>query len=214
VVNDGGVYDNMADHWELGFDGERRARLRDLPWIGDGEVQERADTLIVANAGKALGWQGLLRTSWLGREVRGLGRTIDILYDVSTSQRRVALVDRFSGGGRRRLAGTLVHVAQSPFTVPSAFARGDDDRAARAREAIEFLGSLGADRDHWANRANASAAVGTVLRALGVDVAADLMMHAYWLTRINCYVMLGMGTLDDPASFERDRFLVLCRGEV
>ena len=212
VVNDGGVYDNMADHWELGFDGDRVARLRQLPWLGERPVQERADTLIVANAGKALGWQGLARASWLGREIRGLGRTIDILYDVSTSQRRVALVDRFAGRGRRRLAGTLVHVAQSPFTVPSAYGRGEDERADRAREALAFLDGLGADRDDWGRRADASAGVGTVLRALGVEVSADLMLHAYWLTRVNCYVMLGRGDLQDPASFDRDRFVALCRG--
>ncbi|MGH9117016.1 MAG: hypothetical protein ACRD0A_03800 [Acidimicrobiales bacterium] len=212
VVNDGGVYDNMADHWELGFDGDRVARLRQLPWLGDRPVQERADTLIVANAGKALGWQRLARASWLGREVRGLGRTVDILYDVSTSQRRVALVDRFSGRGRRKVAGALVHVAQSPFTVPTAYGRGEGERADRAREALALLEGLGADRDDWRGRANASAGVGTVLRALGVDVTADLMLHAYWLTRVNCYVMLGLGRLDDPASFARDRFVALARG--
>ena len=212
VVNDGGVYDNMADHWELGFDGERRSRLAGLPWLDGVPVQEPAETLIVANAGKALGWQGLTRASWLGREARGLGRTIDILYDVSTSQRRVALVDRFSGGGRRQLGGTLVHVAQSPFTVPTAFGRGEDERAVRAREAIAFLEGMGADRGDWERRTTASAAVGTVLRAVGVEVAADLLLHSYWLTRINCYVLLGLGRLDDPAAFDRERFVALCRG--
>jgi hypothetical protein len=210
VVNDGGVYDNMADHWELGFDRQRIARLKELPWLGDRAVQEPADTLIVANAGKALGWQGMGRAAWLGREVRGLGRTIDILYDVSTSQRRVALVDRFAGGGRRRLAGTLVHVAQSPFTVPAAFKQGSDDRARRANEALAFLSGMGARPEDWTEQSRRSSEVPTVLRALGVDATADLMQHAYWLTRVNCYVMLGLGRLDDPDSFARERFVALC----
>ena len=87
VVNDGGVYDNMADQWEQGMD-DRTERLGQ-------SVQDPATHLVVANAGKALGWQPMKRTGPLSREVRSLGRTVDILYDVTTSHRRQGLVRRF-----------------------------------------------------------------------------------------------------------------------
>lgn len=210
VLNDGGVYDNMADQWEAGFDKGRAGRLACAAGLQDGSVQDPADTLVVVNACKAWGWSGLGRTSTVGREMRGLTRTVDILYDVTTSYRRSALVDRFETGAARSLAGALVHIAQTPFAVPAAFEDRGGERGERAREALMFLRELGANEADWRGWAQASAAVPTVLGALGVEIAARLLQHAYWLTRINCYVVLGIGRLDDPASFQESRFVGLC----
>ena len=203
VVNDGGVYDNMADQWEQGYDG-RTARLTDLP-----DVQPRADVLLVANASKAMAWSPLARPGSVAGEVAGLTRTVDILYDVSTSHRRQALVDRFQAGGR--LDGALVHIAQSPFNVPRAFMKGTDEaQRRRAREALDFLDRLGADPERWAHQASRDAGVRTTLAALTPAVAVDLLEHAYLLTRVNAYVVLGMGELpEDLAPFRRERFEAL-----
>jgi predicted acylesterase/phospholipase RssA len=203
VVNDGGVYDNMADQWEQGYDG-RAERLSGLV-----DLQPRADVLLVANASKAMSWSPLARGSRVAAEVQSLTRTVDILYDVSTSHRRQALVDRFRADGR--LNGALVHIAQSPFNVPRAFSKvGDDDQRRRAREALDLLERLEADPQAWARRARADAGVKTTLAALTAPVAADLLEHAYLLTRVNAYVVLGLGDLpDDLAPFRRARFEAL-----
>jgi hypothetical protein len=208
LLNDGGVYDNMADQWEQGYD-ERVERLR-LPRDGG------ADQLLVVNAGKAMGWQ-TLRLGFVRQEVVGLTRTIDILYDVSTSHRRNALVRRFGSsealGSRPQLQGAFVHIAQSPFHVPRRFLQSPDpDQRHRAAQAIKFLGRIGADVDTWGKRADANARVKTTLGALGPSVTADLLEHAYLLTRINVYVILGRGQLDaaEPEC-ARSRFEELVR---
>lgn len=207
VVNDGGVYDNMADQWEQGF----AERLKRLPELA--EAQGAADELLVVNAGKALGWLPLGRTSAVGREARGLARTINILYDVTTSHRRQAIVRRFeAASGRRDLRGALVHIAQSPFDIPKAFARSPDPlQRGRAGEALAFLATIGAAEGDWERRAQESPKVPTVLRALG-PVAVDLLEHAYLLATVNTYVILGLGDLSDPSRFERSRFEALCLG--
>lgn len=202
VVNDGGVYDNMADQWEQGYDG-RAERLSLI------DLQPRADVLLVANASKAMSWSPLARGSRVAAEVQSLTRTVDILYDVSTSHRRQALVDRFGADGR--LSGALVHIAQSPFNVPRAFSKiGNEDQRRRAQEALDLLERLDADPRAWARRARADAGVRTTLAALTAPVAADLLEHAYLLTRVNAYVVLGLGDLpDDLAPFRRARFEAL-----
>lgn len=207
VVNDGGVYDNMADQWEQGYESRAR-RLPDLP-----ELQRRADVLLVVNASKALGWSGLPKANRIAAEVRSLTRTIDILYDVSTSHRRQGLIDRFEAEGRLR--GALVHIAQSPFVVPNAFLKKkrDPQAQARAREALDFLADIGAREDEWEERAARNAGVKTTLAALGPQVTADLLEHAYLLTTVNAYVILGLGSLprgpSDTGPFARSRFEAL-----
>ncbi len=205
VVNDGGVYDNMADQWEQGYH-RRRRRIPDLD-----QVQPRADVLVVVNASKALGWNPLRRARGVAAELRGLTRTVDILYDVSTSHRRQGLVTRFSSSsGGEELGGCLVHIAQSPFTVAKAFAASGDGAAAeRAQEALALLTSLGADETEWARRAEQSPRVPTVLSAVGVGAAADLLEHAFLLTALNSYVALGLGRLPAPDRCRRQRFEAL-----
>jgi predicted acylesterase/phospholipase RssA len=208
LLNDGGVYDNMADQWEQGYD-ERAERL-DLPTDGG------ADELVVVNAGKAMGWQ-TLSLGPIRREVVGLTRTIDILYDVSTSHRRNALVRRFGSsdalGLRRELRGALVHIAQSPFQIPRRFLHAPDaSQRDRAAQAIKFLDNIGADPGAWERQADANARVKTTLGALGPTVTADLLEHAYLLTRVNLYVILGRGSLEGAeADCARSRFEDLVR---
>lgn len=204
VLNDGGVYDNMADQWEQGYQ-RRCRRVPDLE-----QVQPRADVLVVVNASKALGWNPLRRVRGLPAEVRGLTRTVDILYDVSTSHRRQGLTTRFSSSRSGDLGGCLVHIAQSPFAVAKAFAaRGEGVAAERAREALAFLASLGADETAWERRAEHSPRVPTVLSAVSVEAAADLLEHAFLLTALNTYVVLGLGRLPAVERCRRQRFEAL-----
>jgi hypothetical protein len=202
VLNDGGVYDNMADQWEQGYD--PRAERLGLPKDGG------ANALVVVNAGKAMSWKTLRPGTSLIGEAGALKRTVDILYDVSTAHRRQGLVRRFGtsdtvGGGLR---GALVHIARSPFHAPHQFSRSPDEgRRRRAKEALDFLTSIGADEALWTDRAHASPEVATTLGALGPRTTADLLEHAYVLTRINLYVVLGLGQLvGEEAKFARSRF--------
>ena len=206
VVNDGGVYDNMADQWEQGL-GRRLARV--------GSVQEPADELVVVNASKALDWTPYPESS-LGNEVGGLARTVDILYDVSTSHRRSAMIARFMASAKlgTGLRGALVHIAQSPYDVPMSFKDAHDEAGVRARVALVALATLKRSEKGWEELAQANAKVPTTLSALTVSVTADLLEHAWVLTVINLYVILGYGeqvVADLASRAARERFEALCR---
>jgi hypothetical protein len=116
VVNDGGVYDNMADQWEQGY--RDRAARTGAPLDPEGA----ADLLVVVNAGKSAGWSPW-KAGRLLSDVPGLMRTIDVLYDVSTSNRRKRLVSSVDASqvGHGGL-GSLVHITTSPLAVIEHFA--------------------------------------------------------------------------------------------
>ncbi|HET9602062.1 MAG TPA: hypothetical protein VFP08_10755 [Acidimicrobiales bacterium] len=205
VVNDGGVYDNMADQWEQGF--RDRAGREGSPL----QAAEAADLLVVVNAGKSAGW-----TEWrAGRllsDVPGLTRTIDILYDVSTSHRRKRFVSSAdiagSGSGGR---GTLVHITTNPLAVIGRFAaRGDDGQKARAAAARRIVLDVAGD-DEWDTAADKNASVKTTLGRLSVEDVARLVWHAYVLTWIGLWVVHDVGGAPDPARLSLDRFRQLAR---
>ncbi len=208
VVNDGGVYDNMADQWEQGY--RERAARQGSPLDANG----RAELLIIVNAGKSAGW-----TPWKGgqmlSDLPGLTRTIDILYDVSTSHRRKRFVSTAdatgSGAGGR---GTLVHITTSPLAVVGRFAmHGDDEQKARAEVARAALLEL-ADEAGWTRIADANGGVKTTLGRLSVDDASRLLWHSYVLTWISVWVVHGIGAPPDPARLSRDRFEQICQPAV
>ena len=206
VVNDGGVYDNMADQWEQGMDG-RDDRVAP-------SVQAPAEELVVVNAGKAMGWSPF-PTSSLKHEFSGLTRTIDILYDVSTSHRRQAMIARFRAAAElgEGLTGALVHVAQSPFRVPTRYQMRSDEAGERARTALAALATLGRDAAGWDALTRSNPGVPTTLGALGASVTADLLEHAWVLTVVNVYVTLGYGEdliRNLAAGADRARFEALC----
>jgi predicted acylesterase/phospholipase RssA len=205
VVNDGGVYDNMADQWEQGFVG--RASRTGSPLDG----ADAADFLVVVNAGKALGWNPW-RTGRLLADVPGLSRTINVLYDVSTSYRRMRLVStwetRGSGSGP---PGVLSHIATSPLAVIWRFAKqGDADQRSRAEAALPVVQGL-ADFDDWRRIADESASAKTTLGRLPMDVVAGLVWHAYVLTVVSLRVIHGLGPALTAERLSKDRFVELCR---
>ncbi len=203
VLADGGVYDNMGDQWAQGLD-DRKRRWGSLA----GRLQA-PDELIVVNssAGMEFTSAASLRIPLIG-EFATLLRDKSVLYDNGTSVRREALVARFRLAELRGtgLRGALVHIPQTPYVVPDGFARDTDhpDRAARARAALDRLGDTDTSRREWKAIAEQNSGVGTGLSALGNDVAARLMRHAYVLAMVNLHVILGYPLLDlpEPTRFE------------
>jgi len=93
----------------------------------------------------------------------------------------------------RHIAYTgLFFWARARTFTPDAFARanGWPDRAARAREAIAWLGDTPGNRARWAEVAEKSRNMPTVLRKLGPGDNARLLWHAYVLAACNLHVLL------------------------
>jgi hypothetical protein len=193
VLADGGVYDNMGDEWEYGYP-ERAKESASLPPDG------AANFLVVANAGKDLGWQTFRRVGRLWREVRGLKRDLDVVYDVSTSQRRRTLLRLFreaeeAGVG---LVGVIAHVPTSPLDVCAAFT-GDPDRGERAQETRIALNNM---RERWSDIASRNSNVRTTLGAISVDTTVELILQAAALVTVSCYVVHGLGEAQPPTRDE------------
>ncbi|GHF73431.1 hypothetical protein GCM10018790_58990 [Kitasatospora xanthocidica] len=216
VLTDGGVYDNMADQWLVGL--AERVRRPDHP-----QVDYELDEIVVVNASAGMTWKPF-RSSWVPAvgELLALVRIKSVMYDVGTSLRRSELV-RWSAraGLTGGPTGALVHIAQSPYRVADAYARaadaagggaGADDadraaRAARAKEVLELLGDDPGRRARWDELATRSRTTPTVLRKLGADRTADLLLHSYVLAACNLHVLLDYPL---PATLpDRDRFLDL-----
>ena len=210
-LSDGGVYDNMAEQWESGIEDrlERWRRLgEDHPsssWGGMALVQEPAEVLILANASAGWTWRPFGSPRGLIRESVGLIRDQGVQYDVSTTRRRRALFQTWTRNEEVGdwPVGVIVMIDRSPHHMAAAFVHGDDDRAVRAREAIEYLG----DRRYWDDLAERNGSVATTLEALGVDTTVDLIEQSYVATLVGLYVLHGIGSL---IPFDRHRFESLC----
>lgn len=202
---DGGVYDNMGEQWAIGF-GNRSRRWPDLE-----RIAHRPDELIVVNASRAAPFKKLRTPLVPGlAELQAFGRDIDVMYDQTTAQRRIALVDRFEAAAvsGRGLRGALVHIGQNPFGVPQRFENATGplaDRAARGRAALERLSELGTTREEWDAIARVNASVATTLGPIGVGASARLLWHAYVLATVNLHVILGYPLVALPTedSFRR-----------
>lgn len=215
VVDDGGVYDNMADEWDYGF--ANRAKNR---WAGVTTVQaRRAPYLLVVNGSG--GWDRLKPIVGRGPkfELDGVLRAKDVQYDVSTSHRRRALADDFITSTRNDdpnddVDGTFIQITANPYRLPGKFApkpgRAPDDKANRATAALTFLDEYGLSPDDWDKLVRRTSGVATTLKALGQDVCVDLLEHAYILTSVNTYVILGLGHLPtSPRNDLRRRFAAM-----
>ena len=189
LLTDGGVYDNMADQWLDGL----ASRMSENPRL---QVMAPAlDEMIVVNSSAGPHWAPV-PGSWLAirNELNTLARVKDVQYAVSTSTRRHQLVTDWNaaaelGHGAR---GALVHIAQSPFEVPDAFAKAagtPQERSARAQEALGWLGDTEDNRRVWAEVTRQNRAVPTVLRKLGPGPTARLLWHAYVLAACNLHVI-------------------------
>jgi hypothetical protein len=199
VLVDGGVYDNMADQWAQGFEGRTRC------WSGLADEHHEPEELIVVNASAGLPMRSMKR-AWIPifGELAALSKDKDVLYDQTTAIRRHGLVGRFDraelqGSGMR---GALVHIAQSPFDVATAF-KDSVAWPGRAVRANALIGMLGDTEGAWDRVAQDNAGVKTTLSRHGIEVSARLLHHAYVLAMANLHVVLGYPLLQVPS---RERF--------
>ncbi len=208
VIQDGGVYDNMADEWEYNF----RGRLKTFPELSTVQTAP-ARSLVIVNA--SAGWSDLRPLTSRGPkfEIDSLMRANNVQYDVSTSHRRRALFERFSAPeADRELDGVFVQISDSPYTLARKWLPREgsqpDAASRRAQVAVAFLDAYGISEEEWDAIAKRSAGVPTTLKPLGASVCAELLEHAYVLTLVNAHVVLGFGDLESVAAhnrFERTR---------
>jgi len=190
VLADGGVYDNMGDEWELGYaDRAHRSHLLD--------PAGQANFLVVANAGKNLGWKSFGASGRLTRELRGLMRDQSIEYDATTSQRRRMLLALFrqSEQAGTGLVGALAHVPTTPPAVCDAFLHDQD--TARAARAAACKHALDAGGEQWDAISRRNGNVSTTLGAISNAHTVELILHAATLTAVSCHVVHGLG---DPSA--------------
>jgi len=192
VLADGGVYDNMGDEWEYGYP-ERATGSTILPCSS-------ANFLVVANAGKDIGWQAFRRAGLFRREPRALKRDVDIEYDVSTSQRRRTLLRLFREAEKAHvgLVGVIAHMPTSPLDVCASFT-GTSDGGARADETRIVLNNM---HEHWAELALCNGNTSTTLQALSVEKTVNLILHAAALVTVSGYVVHGLGASHPPTRAE------------
>ena len=210
VVNDGGVYDNMADQWEYRF------AQRATEWTQLNTVQpNRARMLFVVNGSG--GWNSAkpIGHGALSQELASVLRAKDVQYDVSTAHRRQALYAAFRDAENSSrdagIDGLFVQIVDSPYRLPKLLGTAQTGKNEplnlRADEAFIFLDNQGYSQDWWDKTVHTTSGTGTVLSALGVPVASALLEHGYVLTMINAYVLDGLGEL---RPIDRQRFTRLC----
>lgn len=200
MLTDGGVYDNMADQWALGFRARRKC------WPDLETTHSEPQDLVVVNSSAGLGW-----AEHKGSIVPGFGELLtllkvkDVLYDQTTATRRRLLWDqsRQALAGARGMRVGLVNIPQSPFDVAAAFAKGHGSAAERGEAVVVALGDT---REAWRADATANARLKTTLSKMGVEVSARLLHHAYVLAMSNLHVLLDYPLLPMP---DRQRFLNL-----
>lgn len=204
TLSDGGVYDNMGEEWALGLPSRKSRPAPSRPELCD------ADELIVVNASGDMKWQS---TTALGipvlSELTTMVRVINVMYDNTTAPRRRMLIDIFKESERlgHGLRGSLVTIDQTPFRVPKAFAKSQDepDRAKRAQAVLDLLGPDQEDR--WNQIAKDNTDVATTMAKLGPDVSAKLIYQGYVVAMANLHVLLDYPLLALPS---QDTFTPLC----
>ena len=182
------------------------------------DVQPDPARLLVVVNGSA-GWDRFkpIKRGRLATELAGLLRSMDVQYDVSTAHRRRGPDGpvprrRRDSSRRRRLRPDLRQPVRRPDQVRRV--RGPcrrDEFAERAETAEKFLLDSGYSPEWWDATVKETSGTKTTLAKLGVDLTAKLLEHAYVLSRVNLYVILGLGDLSTPV--DRDRFTRLVQGD-
>lgn len=200
VLLDGGIYDNMADQWVVGLPA-RRNRLKECK-----DCFATADEMIVVNGSSNVLWSSSvdsLKLPILG-ELYSLLRTVNILFDNTTTTRRQSLFAMFDEALRKGngIKGALVTIEQSPIRVPMMLENDKDPHvAARAKSALNAL-RMSATDDQWRDLVSRNLRVPTTFRALGPGSSADLMLQGYIVAMANLHTILDYPLLQVPP---RDR---------
>jgi Patatin-like phospholipase len=212
VLSDGGVYDNMADQWEIGL----RNRLRQAPNAAKPLLGLPATHLVVANASQS--WNEVrttvTRPGFRG-ELHNLLLAKDVQYESTTAPRRRELVSTFiraqnaafHGRQSNDMNGMLVHIGSSPLAVVG-IQSGDPAVIERAAQVEAVLLELSLD---WGSIVKQNGATKTTLGPLGQDRATDLLHHSYVLCRTTGYIIHGWGRQPTPEEFGVDRFRELTK---
>jgi len=188
-VSDGGVYDNLGEQWESGFD----SRVRRYPSFR--EVQEPADLLIVADASPRFGWKRFEADGTVHRELVGVERNVEVMWAATTTRRRHDLYEAFVHREIDRAGGTLVMIDNSPIYVCDAAAQHHDPAVVeRAHLARRFLLDQ-RDADKWADLTARCSQVATTLGPLTTSTTIELLEHGYVSTTVLLHVFLGRGEL-------------------
>lgn len=202
---DGGLYDNMADQWQFGLS-DRKQRENFA-----GQAAQECHELIVVNACTNMNWSSVATLSIpLVGEVLSLARTMNVLYDNTTTTRRRFLLDTFERN--ETFSGALITLEQSPLRVPSAFAKpsdgSDPEQQAPAERAATMVSLLeaaarqdspGVDpKQYWQSLVDSNSSFPTTLRALGVRRSATVIRQAYVTAMANLHVVLGYPTCRIP----------------
>ena len=200
-VSDGGVYDNLGDEWEVGF--EQRARL--FPHLAT--IQQPANVLLVADASRRFGWQPFSTSGFVAREIRALIRNLDIQNATTTTRRRHDLYQQFRSARREagEHRGALVMIDDSPVDVCTAASTSNDaELRGRAERALEFLAEQ-RSIDEWRQLSDRCSEVPTTLGPLTTPVTLDLIELAFTSTTVELFVYLDLGELRafPRAVFER-----------
>jgi len=208
---DGGLYDNMADQWQFGL---RERRDRNGSAIG--KIAQDCEELIVVNACNNMQWSSVasLWIPLLG-EFFSLLRTINVLFDNTTTIRRRFLLDKFSRQSDFR--GVLITLEQSPFRIPLGFESCDEsatdlrkEQAMRAKNILKDLNDSTSDphtEAAWKALVEHNQTFPTTLRALGVRRSAQLILQAYVTAMANLHVILGYPKVHIPKLTDIEAYL-------
>ena len=238
VLDDGGVYDNMADEWEYGF--SNRAEN----WPALAQIQPHgADYLIILNGSGGWNQPKPIPNGGFKQELQGLLRAQGVQYDVSTTHRRRALYSIFRSaedapkpGDVGRVDGIFAQIADSPYRAAQRFSSAklntetDPSKlwpvamALRADRVIEFLNEQGYTPQTWQRDTHSVLGVGaavspagivddtsgapTTLAALGSELTSRLVEHGYVLTMTLLYLYDNKCAL---RPIDRTRFKGLCQ---
>ena len=182
ALTDGGVYDNMAEEWLVGYDARAASLARRLRQRNGGDViaarlaRHAPQDIVVVNASGPLGFQyAWTKFAPLLGELLSLLRVKSILYDNGNTTRRRYLVSLFQGGLR---TGIIVHITTNPWRVVA------DGRAAKndaIRDRADAVATMLASTEGFADPNMSPPTAGTVLYPLPRGRVAELCRASYVL---------------------------------
>jgi hypothetical protein len=207
VLTDGRVSDSLGAEWPLGL--AARAREGGAPNPPPHTVDEVV--VVDASAGPAVSRRRSVTTPVLGELASRLA-VDEALAEQARSVRRRLVDVRFRatragvGDGEVVLGGGMVQIERTPYELPRSFASGHDDRARRARAALDLL--TPGEEPAWRAETEANRGVTTALRKIPSDRAARLLRHAYVLTMVNLHVLHDYPLFPVPTVAEFEKLVV------
>ena len=206
VLSDGGIFDNMADAWQL----ESPDRVRRLAHRNrvqrDSNVNAFIDrlkagptTLIVVDAGPPPGSKSIAAALIPGiTELFGVARAAAVSHSSALLTRSRDLYARFEAQNPQ---GAVIASAMSPLDVikavldPERVEPAPADAIRRAKRAHAYL-STQYPREQFAEFPALSMAGGTYLTPVGVERTAHILLHGYVQAMITLHISLGYPLLD------------------